>query len=106
MQRPLFTRTVIAIVAAQMLLSACSAVAGPQSLWPGPAPSDSALQQQRIVRTVPNFRAPSATHCSRPVTTREVPGWNEARFAPARSEAFASRGDLARDALSKSAPTG
>lgn len=95
--RPLFIRTVIAVVAAQLLLSSCAAVAQPPGLWPEPEPADAS--QQRMVRSTPNFRAPSATNCARPVATREVPGRAGQALGDLRSEASSSR-----DVLAKSAP--
>ncbi|MEJ6024276.1 VWA domain-containing protein [Ramlibacter sp. PS4R-6] len=96
MHRPPFFRTVAALVAAQLVLSACSVSAQPQGLWPDPEPAMPSTPGP-IVRSVPNFRAPSATNCARPVSTREVPG-----FAQGRRDA---RDALAsRDARAKSAP--
>jgi hypothetical protein len=73
MQNTLF-RPVAALLAVQMLLTACGVAAhGPGSdVWPDPKPATVPLPQQ--VRAAPNFQAPSATHCSRPVSTREIPG--------------------------------
>jgi Mg-chelatase subunit ChlD len=73
-------RSLCAVLSLQLLLSACSATApvpaeaGPTppywaqrqtTVWPGPQP---------LVRMQPNFQAPSAQHCTRPIQTREVPG--------------------------------
>lgn len=57
-------RALIAVLCAQLLLSACHAtgVSPIGAVWPEPT------------RAVPNFQAPSATHCARPIQTREVPG--------------------------------
>lgn len=54
---------------AQFLLAAWPATAQP--LWPEPR-----LEPTRslVARPTPGFHAPSATHCARPVGTREVPG--------------------------------
>lgn len=68
-QRP--SRPVLALLCAQLLLAACSATAQQPSLWPQPRPFPSAPV---LARSVPNFQAPSATHCARPVSSREVPG--------------------------------
>jgi hypothetical protein len=91
-------RPFVLALAVQLLLAACSATAHsppaggtwpepkPQ-IWPAPVP---------VVRDVPNFQAPSAAHCARPVQTREVPGRSARdQFGAARSS---------RDALAKSAP--
>jgi Mg-chelatase subunit ChlD len=102
-RRPFFVRTVIALVAAQLLLSACSAVAQPPGLWPEPEPAEPP-QQRSIVRSVPNFRAPSATHCARPVATREVPGFAGQALASRRMEDARAESLASRDALAKSAP--
>ncbi|MES2936928.1 MAG: VWA domain-containing protein [Pseudomonadota bacterium] len=76
MHRPV-TRLIASALAAQLLLGACSATARmPPMPWPEPQPQQPQwFSQQPVVRSVPNFQAPSATHCSRPVATREVPGW-------------------------------
>lgn len=73
-------RSLCAVLSLQLLLSACSATAHtppdsgqtppywaqPQpTIWPGPQPT---------VRMQPNFQAPSAQHCARPIQTREVSG--------------------------------
>ena len=78
------TRSLIALLCAQLLLSACSANAHqplPPSNWPQPKPHILPPLPQPtpypVVRTVPNFQAPSAAHCARPIQTREVPGWPE-----------------------------
>lgn len=83
LQRPL-----VALLCAQWLLSACSATEfGPGAThWPEPAPQpeppvfaspqwpEPRPPSQFPMRTVPNFEAPSATHCARPVRTHETPG--------------------------------
>jgi Mg-chelatase subunit ChlD len=81
--RPSFLqRPLAALLCAQLLLSACSA-AEPVSgslRWPVPAPQPepSAFAPQWpspvVARTAPNFEAPSATDCARPVQTHETPG--------------------------------
>jgi Mg-chelatase subunit ChlD len=69
-------RHLVLLLVAQLALSACSATAQaplPGGIWPepkpGPWPGPAA-----IARTMPNFQAPSAPHCARPVQVREVPG--------------------------------
>ena len=71
-------RRIALLLVAQLLLAACSATAHsppPAGVWPEPKPM---TWPTRVlvpaVRTVPNFQAPSATHCTRPVQTRELPG--------------------------------
>ncbi|RYY92733.1 MAG: hypothetical protein EOO24_28370, partial [Comamonadaceae bacterium] len=70
MKKHRLSRTLAAAISAQMLLASCSATAhGP--LWPERKPlpvGDASL------RMAPDFQAPSATHCARPVAMREVPG--------------------------------
>ena len=63
-------RATTAALCLQLLLTGCSATA--QSVvWPQPAPP--ALPAPTFAAQ-PNFQAPSATHCARPIQTREVPG--------------------------------
>lgn len=106
-QRPV--RTLTALLCAQ-LLAACSATAQPphQGLWPQPRPQDAPFP---VVRAAPDFHAPSATHCARPVHTRELPGrppgqqhehWGSAesrdriaRSGPAEAGSFAKSGPAA-----------
>ncbi|MBT2321809.1 VWA domain-containing protein [Variovorax paradoxus] len=79
----LLQRPLAALLCAQLLLSACSAteIAPGAARWPAPAPQPEpenfASQQwpgNVVARTVPNFEAPSATHCARPMLTHETPG--------------------------------
>lgn len=71
MKNPRRPRILAGALAAQMLLASCAATAqGP--LWPEPRPLPD--QQPVAGRTTPDFQAPSAAHCARPVTLREVPG--------------------------------
>ncbi|RYF38400.1 MAG: hypothetical protein EOO25_17265, partial [Comamonadaceae bacterium] len=95
------SRSLIALLCTQLLLTACSASAhqplAPSS-WPEPRPAIFPTPQPApypIVRTVPNFQAPSAAHCARPIQTRELPGWPEGTAQ--------NRAEL-RDRLAKSAP--
>lgn len=68
-ERP--SRLAAALLCTQWLLASCSVTAQP--LWPEPRPQPEpwpvAPPQVR-----PNFQAPSATHCTRPVASREIPG--------------------------------
>jgi Mg-chelatase subunit ChlD len=92
------SRIVLAALAAQMLLAACSATAHTPGHWPQPQPQPQPWPET-VQRTAPNFHAPSATHCSRPVATREVPGWQQGQTWPRREYAHRresrSRDDLA-----------
>ncbi|MGE4244109.1 VWA domain-containing protein [Ramlibacter sp.] len=63
-------------VALPALLVACGVTAQspePEPPWPRLKPVAQPQHQPRV-RTRPNFEAPSATHCSRPVSMREIPG--------------------------------
>jgi Mg-chelatase subunit ChlD len=64
-------RPLAALVCANLLLSSCSVTAQARALWPQPRPD---VPPAPITRMAPDFQAPSATHCARPVTMREVPG--------------------------------
>lgn len=70
-------RAVAALLCCELLLSACSVSARPP-LPTGVAPASNApavaWPSAASVRDVPNFQAPSATDCARPIQTREVPG--------------------------------
>ncbi len=68
-----------------LLLAACSATepsARADVPWPSPAPQPAPAiatptpwpASVPVVRATPNFEAPSAMHCARPIQTREVPG--------------------------------
>ena len=91
------------VLIAQLLLAACSATAHsppPPGVWPQPKPAiwpDPLPIPAPVVRTVPNFQAPSAAHCARPVQTRELPG----RVA---GDQISGRHHEYRDRLAKSAP--
>jgi Mg-chelatase subunit ChlD len=104
MKKKRFARQFGPVLLVQLLLLACSATAhsptapGP---WPEPKPQawpDPVAIAPPVVRTLPNFQAPSATHCARPVLTREVPGGFGA------DQSLGSRRGEYRDHLSKSAP--
>lgn len=99
MKNPL-PRRFVPVLIIQLLLSACSATAHspPIGAWPEPRPE---IQPEPravpVVHTIPNFQAPSATHCARPVQTREVPGRAAGHPYPGGRPEY-------RDRLSKSAP--
>ena len=68
---PRFRRPLVVLLCAQFLLTACGATELPAvgagtARWPKPV-----LQ---VAQTEPNFQAPSAAHCARPVQTHETPG--------------------------------
>ncbi|MGJ7490036.1 VWA domain-containing protein [Variovorax sp. ZT4R33] len=110
-------RALIAVLCAQLLLSACHAtgVAPAGAIWPEPMaqppePVRTVPQwpTNAVVRTAPNFQAPSATHCARPIQTREVPGMDPQQPAsnPMRGHLAESRMERLREAHSKRADTG
>lgn len=110
-------RALIAVLCAQLLLSACHAtgVSPTAAVWPEPMPQPpeptrTATQwpANAVTRTVPNFQAPSATHCTRPIQTREVPGFDPQQPAsnPMRSHLAESRLERLREAHSKRADAG
>jgi Mg-chelatase subunit ChlD len=97
-------RSIAALLCAQMLLTACSATAQPplqnDARWPEPRPQQWPAPQTPVVRNVPNFQAPSATHCTRAPQTREVPGGFSGQGGGASHGWTGER----RDRLAKSAP--
>lgn len=70
MSHRLPSRLVVALACAQWLLASCSATA--QALWPEPKPQPQPWAAP--TRVQPGFQAPSATQCTGPIRTREVPG--------------------------------
>jgi Mg-chelatase subunit ChlD len=86
LQRPL-----VVLLGAQLLLGGCSAtesaVFAPPT-WP----------TRQVTRAVPNFEAPSATHCARPVQTHETPGRTQVAQQPAYESPARGRRDEARRA--------
>lgn len=96
---PRTTRMLCTALAAQMLLAACAS-AQPQATWPDPQPQPEPWRPQPVVRATPNFQAPSATHCSRPVSLHETPG-----RSPQDEDALLRRERHAADATAKSAPS-
>ncbi|OUL98182.1 vWA domain-containing protein [Variovorax sp. JS1663] len=94
----LFQRSLAALLCAQLLLAGCSTgateIAPGPTRWPTPAPQPEPPRfptpqwPAPVARAAPNFEAPSATHCARPVQTTETPG----RIAGQRDEAFAAGG--------------
>ena len=112
-----FFATLAPATAALALLAACAVAETPLAhaapgAWPPPW-SDDAPPQQDF--GVPRFEPPSASHCQRAPTTREVPGgrgWNEGRTrrglaedrAEAAREALADRSAEAAKSLAPAAP--
>jgi Mg-chelatase subunit ChlD len=98
--RPSFLqRPLAALLCAQLLLSACSAAepapGAPRWPTPAPQPEPSSFAPQwpspTVARTVPNFEAPSATDCARPVQTHETPGQAGSR-APREAAMYGDAG--------------
>jgi Mg-chelatase subunit ChlD len=105
MTSPTQRKTIAAVLGIQLLLTGCGASAQPQygsQNWAQPKP----FSRNQPTSMQPNFQAPSATHCSRPIETRETPGIvaQHNRPAPAwpeyRSES--SRGSARDDERSAS----
>jgi Mg-chelatase subunit ChlD len=103
------TRLLAITLCMQLGLSSCGAIAErpPRTLWPDPKPDPAPVS----VRTAPNFHAPSASHCARPVTTREVPGaaTGQSRWWPRAKEEDAAetpREERARATLRSDARVG
>ncbi|HEX7888826.1 MAG TPA: VWA domain-containing protein [Ramlibacter sp.] len=93
MKKHPLSRRIGAVLCAPLLVAAAATA---QPLWPEPRPEPRPEQALRAgPRSVPNFEAPSATHCARPVSTREVPG-----FADPDPQGRAG----VPDALAKAAP--
>lgn len=100
---PRFRRPLVVLLCAQFLWSASGATeipaVGANTRWPQPA-----LQ---ISQTEPNFQAPSATHCARPVQTHETPGVRKARLErprPVRAPTIGPLDAAPAEALRKPAP--
>lgn len=76
--RPFALRPLCALLSLQLLLSACSATAmpypGDEAGWAPPKPPAAPPTPLPAPWTRPNFEAPSAAHCARPLQTRELPG--------------------------------
>lgn len=101
-----------ALLGTSLLISGCGAtsVTPPTevSRWPEPAPQPAQWPSQPApMQSRPNFAAPSAPHCARPVHTVEVPGraaaaqWPE-RAAPGGRRAW--RDDEVRAGAESAAP--
>lgn len=76
-------RSLCALLGLQLLLSACSARAHmPEPAQPAPWPQPQPQVWPGPAVVQPNFHAPSAPHCARPVQTREVPGRDSHAQAP------------------------
>jgi Mg-chelatase subunit ChlD len=72
-KRPLSPCIAAALCAPLLLAAAATA----QPAWPEPKPESQPERVRAWPRSVPNFQAPSAAHCARPVSAREVPGFAE-----------------------------
>lgn len=89
----LTSHVLAAALCAQSLLLSCGAMA--QAIWPEPQPPQ--VEPPPVARAYPNFQAPSASHCVRPVGTREAGGRPEVRHQY-------SRAPSAREEVAKAAP--
>jgi Mg-chelatase subunit ChlD len=92
------------LLACPWLLAACGATAHapqPEPVWPRPKVAVERPPVRPAMLNAPNFEAPSATHCARPVTTRELPG--RQRAWPLQGDYRRLR-DAASDAIAESAP--
>lgn len=78
-----FRRPLAGLLCAPLMLTACGATeplaSAGAARWPTPAPDRhmqamQAMQAAQAAQAVPNFEAPSATHCARPPQTHETPG--------------------------------
>ncbi|MCG2595589.1 VWA domain-containing protein [Ramlibacter sp. XY19] len=81
-------RRATALLCLELLLVSASASAHPP-MWPEPKPQPVPAIFPPIPvppRNAPNFQAPSALDCARPVTTREVPGRAEGGQSARREE--------------------
>jgi Mg-chelatase subunit ChlD len=75
MKKPASFRRSAALLCAQLLLAGTGSQAQSSLPWPQPRPQQP--PEASVPRNLPHFAAPSATHCARPVATREVPGFAE-----------------------------
>jgi len=76
-----FHRALAALLCADLLLAPGAAGAQAGAPWPEPKPAPAqAWQEPWTPRNAPSFQAPSAAHCARPVSTREVPAPVDARW--------------------------
>ncbi|MGR4869050.1 VWA domain-containing protein [Variovorax sp. LARHSF232] len=78
-------RLLAALLCLPLLASGCSAAPATDSArWPAPAPEPvswpAPAVQPPLPQSRPNFQAPSASHCARPVQTVELPGRMDAQF--------------------------
>jgi Mg-chelatase subunit ChlD len=105
-KHPLSRRIAAALCAPLLVAAAASA----QPSWPEPKPEPRPDQAVRAwPRNVPDFQAPSATHCARPVSTREVPGFTEPYLqgragVPDALAKAAPESRIAEDRLRREAP--
>lgn len=104
-------RAAVPVVLMSLLLVACAATSAEREMWP-PAWQDSP-PQSAIDFTPPAFSAPSASHCHRLPTLREVPGgggqqgagWRSGReMKSSRDEAVLSKRREAAGAPASEAP--
>ena len=97
MPHPFALRSLIVVACSQLILSACTAQGrDPASaVWPEPRPQATEVQKTQSAEArppalkTPDFQAPSAPHCRRPIQTRELPGrpagWTDQGAGDARA---------------------
>lgn len=88
MKKHRLSRRLTAVLCAQLLLASCSATAHAPLPWPQPQPEP----RPAPAGMLPDFHAPSAGHCARPVQTRELAG---RELAQDRSAHLVDRADRA-----------
>jgi Mg-chelatase subunit ChlD len=112
--KPLGHRLLAALLCMPLLASGCGAAPAMEGArWPMPASAPEPVSwpapavQQHLPPSQPNFQAPSASHCARPVQTVELPGRIGAQFNERAAGAMTGkRGSAAHDEtrLEESAP--
>ena len=109
------SRSLAGALIAQLVLVACGAAAHPSSdgpLWPQPQPQPDAVYRPPLERALPNFQAPAAQHCVRPVVTRELPGvqegwgWGQRRHDMPHGTAKSAPDEAAASSAPLGAPLG
>ena len=72
---PAAHRLLAALLCLPLLTSGCGAAPATENpRWPTPAPAPEPVSWPAPAAQQPNFQAPSASHCARPVQTVELPG--------------------------------
>jgi Mg-chelatase subunit ChlD len=98
-----FVKKAVCAVLMQALLGAQPSLAATAIAWPTPAPQKPPLPSQPVPQRLamrPHFEAPSASHCQRPLQTREVSDGQ----LPAVLDGEPRLADEARDASRRKTP--